>query len=178
MNIRSLIVNTTVLLPLSFIISYYDVRYRRIPNAYALSVLISGLIVNAIGFGLAGLLSSMAGAILAFGLMFAVRLFTGLGAGDIKLFGAIGALIGAEQALQAFFLILILGGVLAVVATIRAGLLRRTMVGVYQIFYGFLVGGQPPPSRDQFAQSGMTVPYGVAITFGSLIFELGLLAWA
>ena len=35
-----------LLIPLAIIIIYYDVRYRRIPNAYVLAALISGLTIN------------------------------------------------------------------------------------------------------------------------------------
>ncbi len=164
-----------MLVPLTFLIVHYDTRYRRIPNAFVLGTLISGLAANAILGGWAGLRNSLMGCLFAFGLMFAVRIFTGLGAGDVKLFGAIGALIGAQQVLPAFVLVLMLGGVLAVFAMLRAGTVRQTMVGVYQIFTGLMPGGQMPP-RARFVESGMTIPYGVAITCGSMMSVLSALA--
>ena len=175
MSSANVIVSEAVLIPLMFLITYYDTRYRRIPNAFVLGTLISGLAANTIYFGWTGLGNSLTGCLLAFGLMLGVHFFTGLGAGDVKLFGAIGALIGAQQVLPAFLLVVILGGVLAGFAMVRAGRVRQTMLGVYQIFIGLLPGGQLPP-RAKLAQSSVTIPYGVAITIGSVMSMFGSLA--
>jgi prepilin peptidase CpaA len=170
-----LITNEAILIPLTFLIVYYDVRYRRIPNAFVLGTLISGLSANTIYGGWAGLRNSIMGCLLAFGLMFAMRLLTGLGAGDVKLFGAVGAVIGVQQVLPAFLLAVLLGGILAVFAMLRAGAVHQAMFGVYQVFVGLLPGGKMP-SRATLARSGVTVPYGIAITCGSVVSVLGTLA--
>ncbi len=164
----SVITSAAVLIPLVFLIGYYDTRYRRIPNALVLGTLLSGLAANTIVFGWTGLRNSLTGCLLAFGLMLAVRFITGLGAGDVKLFGAIGALIGVQQVLPAFLLVVLLGGLLSAFAMFRAGTARQTMLGVYQILIGLLPGGRLP-SRETFSRSGVTIPYGVAITCGSLL---------
>jgi hypothetical protein len=83
--------------------------------------------------------------------------------------------MGAQHVLSAFLLVVLLGGVLAAFATLRAGTARQTMFGVYQIFVGLLPGGRLP-SRETFARSGVTIPYGVAITCGSVVSVLGALA--
>ena len=36
------------LIPLAVLVIYYDVRYRRIPNAFVLATLIAGLLLNLI----------------------------------------------------------------------------------------------------------------------------------
>src|SRR5256885_1287219 len=40
-----------LLAPLGIIIAYYDVRYRRIPNAFVLATLCGGLAINTISAG-------------------------------------------------------------------------------------------------------------------------------
>ncbi len=171
-----LIINEAVLIPLSFLIAYYDTRYRRIPNAFVLGTLLSGLIINTIFGGWAGLRNSLIGCLFAFGLMLGVRFFTGLGAGDVKLFGAIGALIGPQRVLSAFLLVVLVGGVLAAFAILRACTVRQTMFGVYQIFTGLLPGGRMP-TRENFISNGVvTIPYGIAITCGSAMCVFGALA--
>jgi prepilin peptidase CpaA len=175
MSNQQFIISEAALIPLIYLIYHYDTRYRRIPNAFVLGALISGLSANTICFGWAGLGNSLAGGCLAFGLMFSVRLSTGLGAGDVKLFGAIGAIIGLRQVASTFLLVILLGGVLAAIEAVRAGKVRQTMFGVYQIFIGLLPGGQLP-LRARFAQSSVTLPYGVAITCGSAISVLIALA--
>lgn len=157
-----------LLLPLAIIITYYDVRYRRIPNAFVLATLASGLAINSIFGGLTGLYGSLAGCALAFTLMFMLHLFGAMGAGDVKLFAAIGAVTGAPLVLQTFVVVIITGGLLAVVSIVRAGVVINTMQRVLQIFVGLLPGWQMPKFNIP-TDRRLTLPYGVAITIGSII---------
>ena len=101
------------LIPLAALVIYYDVRYRRIPNPFVLATLISGLTLNfAIG-GFSGVLSSLGGCVFAFILMFMLHVFGAMGAGDVKLFAAIGSVIGAQLVLPTFVVVVITGGLLA-----------------------------------------------------------------
>src|SRR5687767_15779512 len=85
-----------ILIPLAVLIIYHDVRYRRIPNPFVLATLISGLSINLALGGLNGALNSVGGCVLAFILMFILHVFGAMGAGDVKLFAAIGSVIGAQ----------------------------------------------------------------------------------
>jgi prepilin peptidase CpaA len=160
--------NIILLLPLAIIIGYYDVRYRRIPNAFVLATLASGVAINAIFAGLPGVAGSLMGCALGFILMFMLHVFGAMGAGDVKLFAAIGAVTGAQLIVPTFIVVIITGGLLAVVSIIRAGIVKTTMHRVLQIFVGMLPGWQMPrfavPADRQY-----TIPYGVAITMGSII---------
>ncbi len=162
------IINGALLIPLAVIITYYDVRYRRIPNAFVLAALISGLVVNTLLGGLSGALASLGGCAFAFALMFMLHLFGAMGAGDVKLFAAIGAIIGSSLVLPTFLIVALTGGVLAVLTMIRAGSVRATLFRVLQILIGFLPGWEMPRFSVP-ADRRHTIPYGVAITFGSLI---------
>lgn len=164
----STLVNIAVFIPLAIAIAYYDVRYRRIPNPFVLGTLVSGLAVNTIIAGLPGLSASVTGCLLAFILMFMLHIFGAMGAGDVKLFASIGAVIGVHLVLPTFLVVVLTGGVLAVVSMIRAGLFITTMHRVLQLLVGFLPGWEMPrfavPSDKRH-----TIPYGVAITLGSII---------
>jgi prepilin peptidase CpaA len=150
------------------IISYYDVCYRRIPNAFVVATLTVGILLNAIFGGLDGALQSLGGCALGFGLMFFLHVFGAMGAGDVKLFAAIGALTGAHLVLPTFAIVAVTGGVLGVVSMLRAGQLKSTMFRVFQILIGLLPGYSIPrfPVPEDRRH---TIPYGVAITLGSLI---------
>ena len=162
------IVSCALLIPLAFIITYYDVRYRRIPNAFVLATLLSGLVLNFILGGLQGAMASLGGCIFAFTLMFILHVFGAMGAGDVKLFAAIGSVMGAQLVLPTFFVVILTGGVLAVCLMLRTGAIRDTMQRVLQILVGLLPGWQMPRFSVP-ADRRLTIPYGVAITFGSLI---------
>lgn len=162
------ITNGALLVPLAVIITYYDVRYRRIPNLFVLATLISGLIINVAFSGFSGVLSSLGGCALAFFLMFMMHMFGAMGAGDVKLFAAIGAVIGSSLVLPTLAVVAITGGVLAVISMIRAGTVQITMQRVLLILAGLLPGWQMPRFEVP-ADRRHTIPYGVAITTGSLI---------
>ena len=161
-------VHIALLIPLAVLIGYYDVRYRRIPNAFVLAAFCGGVAMNTMLGGVQGAYSSLMGCGLAFVLMFMFHVFGAMGAGDVKLFAAIGAVTGVQLVVPTFIIVILTGGLLAVVSVIRAGILMTTMHRVLQILVGMLPGWQMP----QFAvpvDRKHTIPYGVAITMGSII---------
>ena len=157
-----------VLAPLAVSVIYHDVRYRRIPNVLVLIALIAGLTINSFFGGLHGLTSSLLGFALGFIPMLLLHIFGAMGAGDVKLFGAVGTILGISVMPSTLVLVAMLGGVLAVYTTLRAGTMLSTLHGVLRIFIGILPGWEMPrfamaPDRRH------TIPYGVAIMVGSLI---------
>ena len=159
-----------ILLTLLWIaVTYTDVRYRRIPNKIVLVTLISGLLLNAIFGGLHGLLLSLGGFALAFALMFVLHVFGAMGAGDVKLFAAIGSVVGVSLVLPTYLVVALTGGVLAVCKMLYARSTRKTLFGVLQFFVGMLPGWQMPRFDAAASDRRHTIPYGVAITFGSLL---------
>jgi len=156
------------LVPLAVLIIYHDVRYRRIPNPFVLATLISGVSINLMMFGWRGGLNSLGGCILAFILMFILHVFGAMGAGDVKLFAAIGSVIGAQLVLPTFVVVVLTGGLLALVTTLRSGVFRTTMHRVLQILVGLLPGWQMPTFKV-LADRRLTIPYCAAITIGAII---------
>ena len=157
-----------LLAPLAIFVIYYDVRYRRIPNVLVLSALLAGVSINTAFGGWQGMLSSLEGFALAFFPMLLMHIFGAMGAGDVKLFGAVGAVLGVGLVPLAFVLVVMLGALLAVYTMLRAGTVFTTLHGVFRIFVGLLPGWEMPrfaisPDRKH------TIPYGVAIMLGSLI---------
>lgn len=157
-----------IFIPLAASITYMDIRYRRIPNKLVLITLIAGIAVNTFFKGWPGLLSSLGGMALAFGIMFLLHAFGTMGAGDVKLFAAIGALVGTSLVPKTFLVVAITGGALAILKMIHARRTATTMLGVVQFFYG-LLPGQKVPRFDVPLDPSFTLPYAVPICLGSLV---------
>lgn len=155
-------------IPMAIIITYMDVRYRRIPNKLVLVTLLGGLTLNTLFDGTHGLLLSLGGFALAFGLMFFLHVFGTMGAGDVKLFAAIGAINGISLVLPTLLVVALTGGVLAIFKMVYSGRAKTTLFGVMQFFYG-LLPGQTVPRFDIPADRSYTLPYAVPICFGSLL---------
>ncbi len=163
-----IIISALFLIPLALVISYYDVCYRRIPNPFVLATLTSGILIHAFDGGFRGALDSAAGCLIAFALMFLLHVFGAMGAGDVKLFAAIGSVTGAHLVLPTFLVVALTGGVLGVISMVSMGRLKFTMMRVFQILIG-LLPGYTLPRFPVPADRRHTIPYGVAITFGSLV---------
>ena len=157
-----------LLAPMATFIMYYDVRYRRIPNVLVLGTLIGGLAINTTVGGLTGALSSVEGFFIAFIPMLLIHLFGAMGAGDVKLFGAVGAVLGVAMVPQTFVVVVMLGAALAIYTMMRSGTVFSTLHGVLRIVVGIMPGWEMP----RFAipeDRRHTIPYGVAIMLGSLL---------
>jgi prepilin peptidase CpaA len=168
MSGQLIVIAVAFLLPLALVITYYDVRYRRIPNTFVLATLATGLMLNALSGGLDGALASLGGCALAFGLMFFLHVFGAMGAGDVKLFAAIGSVVGPSLVLPTFFVVVLTGGALGVITMVRTGAVRSTLHNILILLVGLLPGWKMPRLAVP-ADRRQTIPYGVAITFGSLI---------
>lgn len=154
--------------PLAIMITYMDVRYRRIPNKLVLLILIGGLVLNGVFGAWQGLLTSLGGFAIAFGVMFLLHAFGTMGAGDVKLFAAIGAVVGSSLVLPTFLMVALTGAVLALCKMVYARRVRATMLGVSQFFYG-LLPGQTVPRFEVPADHNYTLPYAVPICVGSVV---------
>lgn len=155
----------------------YDVRFRRIPNWLALAGLLAGFILNGMLAGLAGVKFAAAGFGLAFAAYFCLYLIRAMGAGDVKLMGAVGSLVGTENWFMVFVLTAILGGAAALALVIVKGRLRKTLWNVGYLM-GELMRFRAPYLRreelDVKSGSAVTLPHGVAIAGGTLMYLLML----
>jgi prepilin peptidase CpaA len=156
-----------LLLIVAVCVTYTDVRSRRIPNWLVLTTLGCGLVFNIFYGGAPGALYSVAGALIAFAFMFALYALGTTGAGDVKLFAAVGAVLGAGLVPAAFVCVLLTGLGLALFKMFRAGVARATAFNVLSFFHGLLPGRSVPRFRAP-DDKRLGVPYGVAVACGSL----------
>jgi prepilin peptidase CpaA len=130
-----------------------DVRSRRIPNWLTFGTLVLGVVINAWLHGFSGALTAIAGAGLGAALLLPFYLLRAMGAGDVKLLAALGALLGPSALLSVAVYGALVGGAMSLSILLVRG---RLLLGV----------GEALVSRRLPSLSGATAPYGVAIAGG------------
>lgn len=147
-----------------------DVRTRRVPNALTLGVAALGVTLAAVHQGAVGLPDALAGFAIGLLVMLPGHLIGATGAGDVKLFAALGTLIGPKAIVLALVYTAIAGGLLAVVVAAYRGRLRDTFerTAVLVSTRGANV------SEIEHASSDNRFPYAPAIALGALAAALGL----
>ncbi|SEN85702.1 prepilin peptidase [Paenibacillus sp. OV219] len=111
-----------------------DIRSMRIPNALTASFFGAGVLYHLIAEGLAGagyaLVGGLAG-LLPLLVLYALR---GIGAGDVKFFAALGAVIGAVNVLYVLMNSILYGGLLgALMLAFNKASGRKLMSGIVSV---------------------------------------------
>jgi prepilin peptidase CpaA len=124
--------STTIplLIGLTVLAAVFDWRMGRIPNALNVTGLTVGLLAASLTAGAAGLAESLIGTGIGLAILLPGFVLRFTGAGDVKLFAAIGSLAGPAMILRVFAASVLLGGVFVIV---RA-LLRKQPLGAASMF--------------------------------------------
>lgn len=165
--------NTTYLLAFVVAVAVTDMRTHRIPNLLTLPAAGLGFFLNFWSGGTHGALLSIAG-LLAGGACFLPFYFLkGMGAGDVKAMGAVGAIVGPHGAVLAAAWTLIVGAICALILLIvrreqsaLASLFRRWVWQFMSVYATGRPGSPVPGSADAMRRR---FPYGVAIAGGSAL---------
>jgi prepilin peptidase CpaA len=104
-----------------------DLRSRRIPNWLTVAGALSGFGFHAWRAGVDGLTFAAAGFGAAFGLYAVLFLLRGMGAGDLKMMAALGAIVGWNNWLLLFVLSAVIGGVVALMVILAKGRVGQTL---------------------------------------------------
>ena len=148
--------------------AWTDYRSRRIPNALTVSGLAVALVLRSMA-GPDAVIEGLVGALLAFVLTLPLLMLSVLGGGDAKLLIAVGAFMGPRHFLWAGALIAIIGGMMAVVDAGRRGALLPVLFNCGQIMKHWATFGRRGANRSFASVGAMTIPYGVAIAAGALL---------
>jgi prepilin peptidase CpaA len=156
-----------------------DLRSRRIPNRLTVPALLIGLGVNGVLGGWHGLLVSFLGALAGLGVLLPVVLLRGLGAGDWKLMGALGAMVGPKKTITILVVALALAAGWGVVEMFRQRRVKSTLRNLWELVHGFVVFGlQPNPNISIDAQPLIKLPFGaVAAVATALALSAAWLGW-
>ena len=116
--------NNMLLLMLVGASGFFDARERKIPNKITFTGILIGLAFNLITGGWTGLLQSIGGMLAGLAIFFLPFVMGGMGAGDVKLMGAIGALMGWQFSLLTALYSALVGGAMVVAYLLYKGKLR------------------------------------------------------
>ncbi|MCK9275459.1 MAG: prepilin peptidase [Syntrophales bacterium] len=90
-----------------------DVRSRKIPNWLTFSAMTAAVLHYSMSSGFEGLCFGIFGLISGMSVFIIIYLLGGMGAGDVKLMGAVGAILGPQDVISAMFLTVVAGGIYA-----------------------------------------------------------------
>ena len=147
-----------------------DWRSRRIPNLLTVPGLLLGVLAHGLLSGWHGVLTSLEGAGLALVILLPLVLLRGLGAGDWKLMGAVGAFLGPVLLLFVLLGSFLASGVMALAQMMRTGRVVETFqkLGILlKGFFSFGLRSHPLISLDN--PKLMKLPFGVAVAFATVI---------
>jgi len=131
--------------------------------------MLMGALVNSYQSGVDGLLFGMGGVALGLGLLLIFHLLGMMGAGDVKLMGAVGSFLGPMGVFQAFLFTALAGGVYAVIVLALKGQLIRFLKRLWQSLYLSIVQRKPMLLPDEGAKELPVLCYGVAIAVGTTV---------
>ena len=150
----------------------WDLALRRIPNWITVPGAALGLAMQSYYGGWHGAASSLFGALLGFSLFFLLHISGGMGAGDVKLAAAVGALVGAQAFVFVFVVTGLLGGIAAVALALSRGRLRQTLqrTSGLALNFGRLRWSEVRTASDLDSPDALRLPYGAVIAGGALAF--------
>jgi prepilin peptidase CpaA len=145
-----------------------DLWTRRVPNPLTVVLASSGVAFAACGLSGLSVGASLTGFLLGLALMLPGHLIGATGAGDVKFFAAMGALIGPAHIATAFVYTAIAGGAIAIIVSLWRKRLQQTLARTARLF-GLAAADafDGPLANNRFA-------YAPAIAVGATLAALGL----
>jgi prepilin peptidase CpaA len=156
-----------------------DLRTRRIPNVLTFGAAAAALVYHTVTGGSGGALHAAAGWGIGAGIFLLVFVLGGLGAGDVKLLGALGAWLGPTGAFWLAIYTALAGGALALVVGLAGGYLRQALANIWLLvthWFFFAEATAPFPGVDKATvalRRGDSL--GTMVTLAPLRFVLRLL---
>lgn len=148
----------------------WDLKTRRIPNILTFGASLAAFVVHGYISGWSGLGMSLLGWIAGAAIFFPIFALGGMGAGDIKLLGAIGAWLGAGTAMWVALYSGIAGGVMGLIVALSAGYLRQAFTNVSCLILHWRIAGlKPAPELTLASHRGPRLAYAVPVLAGLMV---------
>ena len=160
-----------LLLALLLLASYTDLRFYRIPNLITFSGMLAALTYHTITGGWNGFFFSITGLIVGTALLIIPYLMGGMGAGDAKLMGTVGAFLGTEKVLMAFLFSALVGGLYSIIMLIVFHRqYRGRAANLWHSFLRFILTRKLDSISYERDHAGPKLCYGLAISVGTAFY--------
>lgn len=146
-----------------------DLRWRRIPNRLTFAAMAVGLIAQAGHDGWPGAFFSLAGIAIGLGLLLPVYAMGGMGAGDVKLLGAVGGFLGPGGVVTAFMMSALVGGLYALAVCLRHWGMRDSLRRLMSMLTTLCLTGGVRSALVSPDSHLSSVRYGMAIALGTML---------
>jgi prepilin peptidase CpaA len=150
----------------------WDASTNRIPNSITVTGLAAAFILRA-PLGVESLLQGVGGFALAFGVSVVLYALRAIGGGDVKLLSAVGGFLGFPEIMGALALIAVLGAGYALLSVTWRGLLPLLVFNTLELVKGWLTLGRAGTIRKPESPSALSIPYGIPIALGTLLWWFG-----
>ncbi len=154
---------------------WIDWRSRKIPNRLTVPALLVGVFLRGALGGWPGAKVALEGAGISLGLLLPFVVMRGLGAGDWKLMGALGAFLGPQRMIVVLLGSVLIAGLMSVVEIVRQGKVRETLSNLWVLFVAystFQVGNARAITLDN--PGLLKIPFGVAAALATGLLFAGL----
>ena len=148
----------------------WDIATRRIPNTLTFAAALAALIAHAWIGGWHGGWMALAGWSAGVALFFPVFALGGMGAGDVKLLGALGAWLGPVAAVWVALYSGVAGGLIGLLVAAFSGYLAQAFANVGSLLmYWRIVGLRPAPELTLATHKGPRLAYAVPVLAGLMV---------
>jgi prepilin peptidase CpaA len=132
-----------------------------------------GIFLYSFSNGIDGFIFSILGIAAGIGLLIIPYMMGGMGAGDVKLMGAVGSFLGAKATFEAFIFIALAGGVYSLLLILsRRDVFRGFFSEKLMILSNIAMLRQYMPLNSENSSQKPRLKYGVAIAFGTITYLL------
>jgi prepilin peptidase CpaA len=163
-----IIYKNSILIAILVIAAIIDFKFKKVPNIVTIPTIVAGMSMSFIESGFTGFLISTAGLFIGIALLSLPYAAGGMGAGDVKLLGAIGAIKGPWFVFITFLVMALIGGFMAVVraaSVMKRADMRTFGTSVRTAYYTRKWSDMKVP---EYVRKGK-IPYAIAISAGAAV---------
>jgi prepilin peptidase CpaA len=148
-----------------------DARANKIPNIITMPFAALAVVLHSFDRGLDGFLFSISGMAAGIGFLVIFYMMGGMGAGDVKLMGAVGSFLGVQETFEAFVFSALVGGIYSLLLIlIRRDVFKGFLSEKLQLLISMVLLKQFVPIQTESLGQKPRLKYGIAIALGTITY--------